>query len=155
MGKRICQFLHLVDAIKDLLYFMLAVRDVESAMFREEKCTLCDTIHLHECRQLLLDVVIHTQVSADSTDYICSVMYNLYNGLQRALNMINWNGVVSTMSDVLNPNSVSPWAVSQCHPATSWDEYGPELWWSCRMLCTATRAELQQGWRERGAQKRR
>lgn len=74
-----------------------------------------------------LDVVIHTQVSADSTDYICSVMYNLYNGLQRALNMINWNGVVSTMSDVLHPNSVSPWAVSQCHPTTSWDEFGPEL----------------------------
>lgn len=68
---------------------MLAVHDEESAIFREEKCTLSDTIHLHECRQLLLDVVIHTQVSADSTDYICSVRYNLYNGLQRALNVIN------------------------------------------------------------------
>lgn len=51
-------------------------------------------------------------------------MYNLYNGLQRTLNMINWNGVVSTMSAVLHPNSVSPWAVSQCHPTTSWDEPG-------------------------------
>lgn len=41
------------------------------ATFREEKRTLSDTIHLCECRQLLLDVVIHAQISADSTDYIC------------------------------------------------------------------------------------
>lgn len=68
---------------------MLVVHDVENAIFRDEKCTLSDTIHLHECRQLLLEVVIHAQVSADSSDYICSVMYNLYNGLQRTLNVIN------------------------------------------------------------------
>lgn len=30
----------------------------------------------------------------------------------------------------------------------------PELWWSCRMPCTAIRAKLQQGWRERGMSKK-
>lgn len=43
---------------------------VSLATFREEKWALSDAIHLYECRLLLLDVVIHAQVSIDSTDYI-------------------------------------------------------------------------------------
>lgn len=162
MGKRICQSLSLLDAIKDLLNFMLAVCDVENASelvcpatFREEKCTPSDTINLYECRQLLLDVVTHAQASADSTDYICSVMYNLYNGLREHLTWLIAVGlsVPCQMCCIQILSVLGLWASAIPPPA------GMNLGQNCDGAagCSAlwTRAELQQGWRERGAQKRR
>lgn len=77
-GKKSALPLIQLDAIKDLPSFILAFCDVKDAIETSPSSSLLgrrnghfqSTINLYECRQLLLDVVIHAHFSTDSTDYI-------------------------------------------------------------------------------------